>query len=126
VTALLAASVTGHVETIATLVARGASLDYETQLQAGTALIVSSAAGKLPSIGALVRHGANVNYETRSGLTALVVAAAKGQSKVRAPACPPATENSKQLRNPAPCSPHQANWIPASPAAESWLHATKQ
>jgi hypothetical protein len=51
--------------------------------QAGTALIVSSAAGKLPSIGALVRHGANVNYETRSGLTALVVAAAKGQSKVR-------------------------------------------
>jgi ankyrin repeat protein len=85
VTALLAASVTGHVETIATLVARGASLDYETQLQAGTALIVSSAAGKLPSIGALVRHGANVNYETRSGLTALVVAAAKGQSKVSVP-----------------------------------------
>lgn len=32
-TALLAAAVTGHVETIATLVARGANLDYETQLQ---------------------------------------------------------------------------------------------
>ena len=31
VTALLAASVTGHVETIAALVARGANLDYETR-----------------------------------------------------------------------------------------------
>eukprot|EP00959_Pyramimonas_sp_CCMP1952_P332987 6972932-Pyramimonas_sp.AAC.1 len=53
VTALLAASVTGHVETIAALVSRGANLDYETGLQAGTALIVAAAAGKLPSIGAL-------------------------------------------------------------------------
>lgn len=31
VTSLLAASVTGHVETIAALVARGANLDYETR-----------------------------------------------------------------------------------------------
>eukprot|EP00959_Pyramimonas_sp_CCMP1952_P178854 3738964-Pyramimonas_sp.AAC.1 len=28
-----------------------------------------------------VRHGANVNYETRSGLTALIVGSAKGQTK---------------------------------------------
>jgi ankyrin repeat protein len=81
VTALLAASVTGHIETISALVSRGANVDYETKLQAGTALIVACAAGKLAALGALVRHGANVDYETSSGMTALIVAAAKGQSK---------------------------------------------
>jgi ankyrin repeat protein len=81
VTALLAASVTGHIETISALVSRGANVDYETKLQAGTALIVACAAGKLAALGALVRHGANVDHETSSGMTALIVAAAKGQSK---------------------------------------------
>lgn len=75
-TALIVASIFGHVDVVQTLLEKGADIDAHRK-DGGTALILASIYGNYDVVKALLAKGADVNAKANNGATALIMASDK-------------------------------------------------
>ena len=80
VTALIYASIEGHIECIKVLISSGANPNLHC-INHETALISASHKGHIECVKILIRSGANINLQTYDGETALDIAIRKGNSE---------------------------------------------
>lgn len=78
VTALMGASLKGHLRVVQYLTSKRADLNVKESQYEWTALMLASKGGRLDIVKHLVAKGAHINMKAKNGKTALMIAAHKG------------------------------------------------
>ena len=80
-TALIIASLNGHLDVVQALMSAGADLNVQGQHER-TALSFASEEGHLEVVKALVTAGAELNLQDKGGMTALILGSTKGHQDI--------------------------------------------